>query len=362
MKLTIEPRLLADTVAWAARALPNRPVVPVLAGLLLEADGDQVTISAFDYDVSSRATIPADVAEPGRIVLPGRLLAELTKTLPDRAMLDLAATGAEATLTYTGGEFGILTLPADDYPALPEPPAPAGSIDAGELATAVNQVHVACSSDDTLPMLTAIRLDTDGDQLTVAATDRYRIAVRDTTWQPITDTPIGVCIPGRTLHDITRALGAGTVDLAFNDGMAAFTNGGRQTTVRLLDDQFIDYQARTVLDANTTATINPRHLADAVKRVALVGDRTTPIRLTFTPDEVLVQAASETGRGSQTADCTLDGDPIEIAFQASFLTDALTAVQGEQAAFGMTGPHRPALITGDGDAYRYLVMALRTTS
>lgn len=363
MKLTAEPKTLAEAIAWTARTIPTRPVVPILAGLLLEADDDHLTISAFDYDTSSRATIACDVAEPGRVVLPGRLLAELTKTLPDRAMLTLTTTSNETTLTYEGGEFSLLTLPDDDYPTLPTPPQPTGTIDAAALATAVTQVHPAAATDGTLPMLTAIRLDTHDQRLTLAATDRYRIAVHDTTWQPATNTPTGVCLPASTLHDLTRTLTAGDVTLAIGDGLAAFTTAGRQTTIRLLDDQFIDYQARTTLnDATHTATIQPKQLADAVKRVALIGDRATPIRLHFTDGHVHVNAYSDTGRGTQTAHCTLEGDPIEIAFQAPYLTDALTAATSDHATFAMTGPHRPALITADDGAYRYLVMALRTTT
>lgn len=363
MKLTIDPRTLAETVAWTARALPARPTVPVLAGLLLEADNDTLTVSAFDYDTSMRATIPADVTEPGRTLLPGRLLTEVTKALPDRAMLNLAATGGEATLTYTGGDFAIRTLPVEDYPNLPQPPEPSGTIDAAQFATAVAQVHPAASADDTLPMLTAIRIDTNGPNLALAATDRYRIAVRDTTWTPTTNTPIGVCLPARTLHDIARTSATGHLTLGFSDTLAAFTTTSRTTTVRLLDDQFIDYQTRTVLnDPTTTARIDPKQLATAVKRVALVADRATAIRLSFTTDEIHIRAAGDSGRGSQTAPCELTGPPIDIAFQAAYLTDALTAATSDQVTLAMTGPHKPALLTADDDAYRYLVMSLRMTS
>ncbi|MFI7449571.1 DNA polymerase III subunit beta [Nonomuraea sp. NPDC049714] len=360
MKLTVDPKPLAELIAWAARAIPNRPTVPVLSGLLLHASDDKLTVSAFDYDASAVATIACEVAEPGRIVAPGRLLAEVAKALPDRLIVDLTATDTEATIRAGRSDFTLRLLPADDYPTLPTPPEPAGTIDAHSFAAAVAQVHPATSNDDTLPMLTGIRLDTDGDQLTLAATDRYRIAVTDTTWNP-TAGPISAMIPGRHLHDIVKGLGNGPVQLAINDSMAAFTTSDRQSTVRLLDEQFIDYRARVAMDTTITATVDAPALAAAVKRVGLVADRKTgtAIRLAFTDGEVTLRAGGDDiGRGNETLDSALDGEPIEIAFQSGFLLDALGAIPGK-ARIGMTEPNKPALFSSEDGSHKQLVMALR---
>jgi DNA polymerase-3 subunit beta len=362
MKLTIAPGTLANAVAWAARTLPARPSVPVLAGLLIEvaADGN-VAVSAFDYDMSATATIDADtVAEPGKILLPGRILAEVTKALPDRSMAELAATDSECTITCGRSDFTLRLMPVDDYPNLPEPPATVGTIDAAALAAAVNQVHPAVGRDDTLPMLTGIRLDTDGEQFTLAATDRYRIAVTDTTWQPVGDTTLNAVIPGRHLHDITKGIGHGPVTIGLNEAMAAFTTADRTTTLRLPENQFIDYRARTTLNPAHTATVDASTLAAAVKRVALVADRKTAgIRLHFTDGEVTVRAGGDDiGRGNETVGCELAGDPIEIAFQSTYLLDALGAIDG-QARIGMTGPVKPALFTSQDGNHKQLAMSLR---
>lgn len=373
MKLTIDPKLLAYLVASTARALPQRPSVPALAGLLLEAADDQLTVSAFDYDISARGTAAADVAEPGRILLPGRLLAEVARALPSESFADITATGTEATIRCGRYDAALLLLPVDDYPTLPQAPEPAGTIDADLLTAAVQQVHPATSNDDTLPMLTGIRFDFDIEnaRLTLAATDRYRIAVTDTAWTPDTsawagdqhrgDNPgISALIPGRHLHDITKGLGHGPVTIAVNDRLAAFTTDTQQTTVRLLENQFIDYRARTSYDATTTAAVDAAALAAAVKRVGLVADRkTTAIRLAFTVGEVTVRAGGgDIGRGNETVECTLDGDPVEIAFQSNFLLDALNAIDG-QATIGMTGDAKPALFSSHGGVHQQLVMALR---
>ncbi|WP_433516466.1 DNA polymerase III subunit beta [Nonomuraea sp. CA-143628] len=358
MKLSIDPKLLAGTVTAAARSLPQRPVIPVLSGLLLEAADDRITVSAFDYDIAHRSHAAADVAEPGRVLLPGRVLAEVAKSLPTGVFVEVTATDTEATLTCGRSEFVLPTLPADDFPALPEPPEPAGTVDGDVFVTAIHQVVTACSTDDTLPMLTGIRVDADGDTLTLAATDRYRIALRDLSWRPASASSIGKLVPGRILHDIARDLGHGPVTLAFNDQLAAFTTDTRQSTIRLLDEEYIDYRRRLGIDTPIVARVNAPALVDAVKRVALVAERNTTIRLSFTAGEVLVQAGgADIGRGSDVVACELDGD-IEIAFQSKYLLDALNAIDG-QADIGMTEPHQPALITSEDGAYRNLTMAVR---
>ncbi|MFI6793636.1 DNA polymerase III subunit beta [Nonomuraea sp. NPDC050383] len=360
MKLTIDPKLLADTVAWAARALPTRPPIPVLAGLMLAAHDDQLDVSAFDYDMSMRATIPADVAEPGLIVLPGRVLTEIAKALPTTSYVEITADNREAGIRCGRSDYTLPTLPADDYPTLPEPPDPVGSINADQLAAAVAQVAAAAGKDDTLPMLTGVRIDADGGQLTLAATDRYRIAVRDLTWAP-NGAPFGHLIPARHLHDITKGLGHGDVQIGVGDGLAAFTTGSRHTTVRLLDDQFIDYRKRISYEPAITATVDAATLAAAIKRVGLVADRTTAIRLAFDREQVLVRAGgADIGRGSETVECALTGDPIEIAFQSQYLLDALGAIDGT-AHIGMDGARKPALFRSGDDSYRCLVMSLRVS-
>ncbi|WP_436759388.1 DNA polymerase III subunit beta [Streptosporangium sp. V21-05] len=364
MKLVIDHATLADAVAWAAHALTTRPAVPVLTGLLLDADTDGLVVSAFDYDTSRRVTVAADVAEPGRGLLPGRVLVEIVRPLPKKPV-ELTLSGNEVTITCGSAEFGLLTLPIDDYPKLPEPPESVGDVDAHTLAAAVAQVVPAAGKDDTLPMLTGVRLDINDSDLTLAATDRYRIAARTFGWRPSgLDAAAGAMIPGRVLADIAKSLPAGTVTLGLTDGLASFTGGGRCTTARLLDPQFIDYNARLKLsDFNVWAEVDAASLISAVKRVSLVAERNTAVRLNWTDGEVLVQAGGgDNGRGAETVAAELDGAPLEIAFQSQFLLDGLNGVDG-RARIGMTTGARPALITAADDsdtpAYRYLVMALR---
>ncbi|WP_043615017.1 DNA polymerase III subunit beta [Nonomuraea candida] len=363
MKIRVNRDVLADAVAWAARILPSRPVVPVLSGLLLEA-GEELTLSAFDYDVSARAAIDADVAEEGRVLIPGRLLAEISRSLPADDV-EIVTEGQEAVLTCGSAEFGLITMPVEDFPTLPTMPPSIGAIGGGVFASAVSQVAPAASRDDTLPMLTGIRVDIEGDSVAMAATDRYRIAARDFTWRPAgPDVAVSAMVPAKVLVEVAKSLRGGEVSVAMGDGVAGFESVGRSTTVRLLDEQFIDYRARLTSDWSIRADVAVAPFVNAIKRVALVAERNTAIRLSFSQGQVLIQAGgSDIGRGAEVVPCELRGDDIQIAFQSQFLLDGLTGIESELARINMESPTRPALIQdipGDAQpAFRYLVMSLR---
>ncbi|MDP9847974.1 DNA polymerase III subunit beta [Streptosporangium lutulentum] len=363
MKFRVNRDVLADAVAWAARVLPSRPAMPVLSGLLLEAD-DGLVLSAFDYDVSARASIEADVAEPGRVLIPGRILAEITRSLPAE-VVEIVTSGSEAVLTCGSAEFGLLTMPVEDFPTLPAMPPRIGAIGGGIFASAVGQVAPAASRDETLPMLTGIRVDISGETVTMATTDRYRIAAREFGWRP--EQPgatAAAMVPARVLVEVARSLRGGEVSVALGEGVAGFESVGRSTTVRLLDEQFIDYRSRLTDDWSIRADLHVAPFVEAIKRVALVGERNTPIRLSFSQGQVLIQAGGgDLGRGTETVDAELSGDDIQIAFQSQFLLDGLSGIETELVRLNMESPSRPALVAevpGDADpAFRYLVMSLR---
>ncbi|MFI7423583.1 DNA polymerase III subunit beta [Nonomuraea sp. NPDC049684] len=365
MKIRVNRDVLADAVAWAARVLPSRPVVPVLSGLLLEA-GDELSLSAFDYDVSARALVDADVVEPGSVLIPGRLLAEISRSLPAEDV-EIVTEGAEAVLTCGSAEFGLITMPVEDFPALPAMPPSIGAIGGGVFASAVSQVAPAASRDDTLPMLTGIRVDIEGESVAMASTDRYRIAARDFTWRPAApDVAVSAMVPAKVLVEVAKSLRGGEVSVAMGDGVAGFESVGRSTTVRLLDEQFIDYRARLTSDWSIRADVAVTPFVNAIKRVALVAERNTAIRLSFSQGQVLIQAGGgDIGRGTEVVPCELRGDDIQIAFQSQFLLDGLTGIETELARLNMESPTRPALVQdvpGDAQpAFRYLVMSLRLT-
>ncbi|MFC6085591.1 DNA polymerase III subunit beta [Sphaerisporangium aureirubrum] len=362
MKFQVNRDVLADAVAWSARTLPGRPAMPVLSGILLEALDTGLMLSVFGYDVSARAFVEADIAEPGKALIPGRVLAEITRSLPAEPV-EIATSGSEAVLTCGSTEFGLLTLPVADFPTLPAMPPRAGTVGGVIFASAVGQVAVAASRDDTLPMLTGVRIDVDDVNVSLAATDRYRIAARDFLWHPDeAGQQVSAMVPARVMSEVARSLRAGEVEIGFGDGIAGFECAGRVTTVRLLDDQFIDYRARLSDDWPIQAVLKVAPFVEAVKRVALVAERNTAVRLSFTSNQVLIQAGGgEIGRGAEALPAELDGEELQIAFQPHYLLDGLAGVETEDVRLHMASPTRPVLVTDHDDdpAFRYLVMSLR---
>jgi DNA polymerase III subunit beta len=231
VRFQVERDVLAEAVAWTARALPARPALPVLAGMRLQA-GEELTLSSFDYDVSAQATLPVAADEPGEVLVSGRLLAEITRSLPPR-QVEFGTDGSRTVVTCGSANFSLLMLPSDDYPALPEMPPSVGTVESDVFAAAVNQVAAAAGRDDTLPALTGVRAEIEGDRLTLVATDRYRLAVRELRWNPAsTDLSAAVLVPGKALSDTARALTAGaevSIALALpgdsGDGMIGFDGG-----------------------------------------------------------------------------------------------------------------------------------------
>lgn len=368
MKVRVERDVFAEAVAWTARSLPARPTMPVLAGLLLEVEDHTLTLSGFDYEVSAQVGLDVTAMEGGRVLVSGRLLAEIARSLPAQPV-EIVTDGSRAVLTCGAARFTLPTMAAEDYPTLPQMPAATGSLDGAVFAHAVAQVAVAAGRDDTLPVLTGVRLEIDGDSVTLAATDRYRLAVRTLTWAPREpDQSATALIPARTLADTAKTLSAGSeVTLALStggagEGMMGFTGAGRHTTTRLLDGEFPKYRSLIPAEAAATAGVATAPLVEAVKRVSLVAARSTPIRLRFTGGEVVLEAGGgDEPEASETLDAGLEGEEMSIAFNPSFLLDGLSALDSDTAAFAFTSPSKPAVLTGQGAGsdYRYLLMPVR---
>lgn len=377
MKFRVEREVLAEAVTWVARGLPARPPVPVLAGILIEAnDEGTVTLSAFDYEVSARLTVPAEVGESGTVLVLGRLLADISRNLPNKPV-DVEVQGSKVQVVCGSSRFSLLQMPSDDYPTLPSSPEPSGSIDGQLFTQAVNQVSIAADRGDTLPILTGVRVEIEGDKMTLLATDRYRLAMRELTWNP-TDTAAShiVLVPARTLADTARSLGAsGSIDVALGsaaggDGLVGFEAGSRRTTTRLLDGEYPKVSSIFPTTSDTESVVNTAELVEAVKRVALVAERNTPVRLRFTEGQVSIEAGTgEDAQASEAVEATLTGPDVEVAFNPGFLLDGLGAVGTEWSRLSFTQPSRPAVLSGqaeaDGEAdtsYRYVIMPVRFAS
>jgi DNA polymerase-3 subunit beta len=343
----------ADAVAWVARNLPTRPTVPVLAGVLLSGSDAGLTISGFDYEVSAEVQVPAEIASPGKVLVSGRLLSDITRALPAKPV-DVSVEGTRVSLTCGSARFSLPTMAVEDYPALPALPDETGVISADLFAEAIGQVAVAAGRDDTLPMLTGIRVEISGDTVVLAATDRFRLAVRELTWSTESaDVEAAVLVPAKTLAetakagtnsaDVHLALGAGSA--VGREGLLGIRSEGKRSTTRLLDAEFPKFRQLLPAEHTAVATVGVAELTEAIKRVALVADRGAQIRMEFADNTLRLSAgADDVGRAEEDLPVEFSGDPLIIAFNPTYLTDGLGSLHTERVSFGFTTPSRPAVL------------------
>jgi DNA polymerase III subunit beta len=374
----------ADAVAWVARNLPSRPTVPVLAGVLLTGTDDGLTISGFDYEVSAEVRVAAEIASPGSVLVSGRLLSDITRALPAKPV-DVSVEGTRVSLTCGSARFSLPTMAVEDYPALPALPEDTGVVSSELFAEAIGQVAIAAGRDDTLPMLTGIRVEISGEKVVLAATDRFRLAVRELTWSTsVADIEAAVLVPAKTLAEAAKAgadgadvhlsLGAGSA--VGKEGLLGIRSDGKRSTTRLLDAEFPKFRQLLPAEHTAVATVGVAELTEAIKRVALVADRGAQVRMEFADDVLRLSAgADDVGRAEEDLPVAFSGDPLTIAFNPTYLTDGLGSLHSERVTFGFTTPSRPAVLrpTGEDDAsvdasgpfpaaqtdYVYLLMPVR---
>ena len=386
MKIRVERDALADAVAWVARSLPNRPTAPILAGLLMNASGDEVTLSSFDSTTSAQVTMPAEVTDEGTVLVSGRLLNEIARSLPNKPV-EMVSDHTQVELICGSARFSLQTLPVEEYPTLPEMPTQTGLVDASVFEKSVSQVVIAAGRDELLNVFTGVRVEINGDRLSLLATDRYRMALKELTWQPSSpDIEGAVLVPGRVLADTAKSLTSGktvTVSLSTTEsegeGLVGFTGEGaksrREATTRLLNQAFP--KVRHLMDVVGTVTVRvpTADLLAAVKRVSLVAERNTPLRMLIEDDHISLEAATgDQAHASEAIEAQVGvvGEEKSIeatGFNPHYLLDALGALDAPYAHFSFTAPGKPCLITGlatiDGDQlfdYRHVIMLMRLPS
>jgi DNA polymerase III subunit beta len=384
VKFRVERDVLADAVAWAARSLPVRPSVPVLAGLLIEThsnDGvDGLQLSTFDYETSARATVPADVSEEGRALVSGRLLADICRSLPNKPV-EMTIDGAKVSLTCGSARFSLQTMPVEEYPALPDMPAATGTVNSDVFAGAVAQAVTAAGRDDMLPVLTGVRIEIEGEKISLLATDRFRLSHRELTWEPgSTDASAAALVPAKVLAETAKSLTSGsrvTIALATSgagEGIIGFEGaaggGVRRTTTRLLDGEFPKVRTLFPSEHVTIARVDKASLIESVKRVSLVAERNTAVQLAFGDGVLTLDAGSgDEAQASESLEASVDGDDITTGFNPQFLLDGLGAIDSPVVEMAFTQASKPAVMAGtsslDADAdleFRYLLMPRRLLS
>jgi DNA polymerase-3 subunit beta len=375
VKFRVDRDVLADAVAWAARSLPVRPSVPVLAGLLIEASHEELVLSTFDYETSARATLQAEVADEGRALVSGRLLADICRSLPAKPV-EMIIDGARVSLTCGSARFSLQTMPVEDYPTLPDMPAATGTVPSEAFAHAVGQAVTAAGRDDMLPVLTGVRLEIDGSTISLLATDRFRLSHRELDWSPRTpDDTLAALVPAKVLGDTAKSLTSGpevTIALATSgsgEGIIGFegaaAGGSRRTTTRLLDGEFPKVRSLFPSEHLTVAKVDKQALIESVRRVSLVAERNTAVQLAFNDGVLTLDAGSgDEAQASESIEAQIDGEPITTGFNPQFLLDGLTAIDEDIVELAFTQSSKPVVISGSGaeTAFRYLLMPRRLLS
>lgn len=383
MKIRVEREPFAEAVSWVARSLPSRPAAPILAGMLLEAYGDSITLSSFDSTTSAKVSLPAQVTDEGTVLVSGRLLNDIARSLPHRG-IELEADPSKAVLTCGSARFTLQTLPVEDYPSLPDMPTQTGEVDSDVFGKAVSQVVVAAGRDELLNVFTGVRVEMAGDRLSLLATDRYRMALKEINWKPSSPSIEGaVLVPGKVLADVAKALaGSDSVSISLStteaegEGLAGFmgesSKGSREATTRLLSQSFPKVRHLMDVDATVSMRIDTAELLAAVKRVSLVAERNTPLRMLIGEDHISLEASTgDQAQGSEAitaeVEITTEEPTITAAgFNPHYLLDALNALDAPFARFSFTAPGKPCLLMGlptiDGDPlsdYRHVIMLMR---
>ena len=383
MKIRMERDVMAEAVAWAARSLPSRPSVPILAGLLIKADAKGVTMSSFDYETSAQVQVEAQVIDEGEALVSGKLLAEIARSLPNRPV-DFTSDATRVELVCGSARFTLQLLPVSEYPQLPEMPTAAGVVDSDDFARAINQVVEAAGRDELLPVFTGVRLEIDNDVISLLATDRYRMALKELTWTPASSSAEGAAlVPARVLSEAARSMSSGeqiTVALSNAEagegliGLEGSGSGGvRQLTTRLLGGEFP--KVRHLMDIHPTVTVRCKteEIIASVKRVSLVAERNSPLRMLIGDEQIALEAASgDQAQASEAVPAQVEnvaGGELALTaagFNPHYLADALNTIDSPYVHFSFTAAGKPCLVRGldeiDGDPkgdYRHVIMLMR---
>ncbi|MBC7761601.1 DNA polymerase III subunit beta [Glaciihabitans sp. GrIS 2.15] len=375
MKFQVNRDVFSEAVSFAVKLLPQRTTLPILSGVLIETTDSGLTLSSFDYEVSAQTEIAAEVEEPGKILVSGRLLADIASRLPN-APVRFSTDEGRISVTCGSAKFTLLSMPVEEYPTLPEVSAQSGLLPAEAFATAVAQVAVAASRDDVTPVITGVQLEVSESRLTMVATDRYRVAVRAIDWDSgdatSTET-LTALVPARTLQEIGKTFGhSGTISVAITNTddreLIAFRADRKTVTSLLIKGNFPPVKRLFPETVDNYAVINTAELIEAVRRVSLVLEREAALRFTFTIDGVTLEAiGSEQAQASESIDAHLSGVDTVVSLKPAFLLDGLGAVHSEFVRISFTktdNPNKPGpvLITSQSskdqpgaDNYKYLL-------
>ncbi len=361
MKFTTERDSFADAVAWVSRTVSTRPTLPVLGGALLELTGQRLRLASTDLDQTGEAVIDVRGDTDGKVVVPGRIFGDVVRNLP-AGTVEVEA--SEGGLSVRCGQVSheLRLLDAEDFPPLTQPSLDHLARLPGEvLAAAAGQVSRAASHDEARPVLTAVLFEAQAERLTLAATDSYRLSVRELEWTWPHE-PMTALVPARALTEAARALaGEAEVEIGLEAHQITFAGGGRRLTSRLVEGEFPKFRNLIPSGFECIATIDRQTLLDALKQVAPYGQNNNPVRLTFDRDRLQVDGSlQDVGRGAAAIEAKYEGETLTVAFNPTYLTDGVSAVEDNEVVVEVQDGVKPALVHGnERRGFLYLLMPVR---
>ena len=360
MKFRCDRDLLAEALQTVQRGVSTRPGIPALTGVLMTVGEGQLVLATTDLEVSTEVRLDVDAREDGTALVPARLLADMVKSLPPDAV-EIEADGGQAKVTCRSFEGTLRCLPAEDFPILREPEGTRITVDVVAFGEAVSQAARAASKDEARPVLTGVLLEANREGLTLAATDSYRLAVREV--QATGEGEATVLVPERALSEAGRAAGGeekGEAEIILGDSQAAFRVGSLRLTSRLIDEQFPNYRQLIPEPGENRLEAPRQELLEAVRRVGLLARESSPIRLELNALGVrLTSSSPDLGGAVEVLEATYQGEELTAAFNPNYLADGLAGITGERVRVELRDGLKPALLRGEGDEFTYLVMPVR---
>ena len=362
LRITVSKDELVQALGVVARAVSTRTSVQILSGILLEAQGGELRLAATDMELSLRSTVSAQIEGDGAIVLPGKTFADIARLLPaDEVAIEHKSMESVVHVTSGSASYTLHTYNPEDFPRLPELEAvQTFSVDRESLLETIHRVARAASRDESRPVLTGILVSFTGGKIVMAATDSYRLAVKETELSG-TAPELEAIVPSRALQELARIASAGdTIEVGVHENQVLFSTDGAWLTTRRIDGQFPNYRQLLPEQFEHELTLPRIELLDVVRRASVMIQRATPLQLRFAEGELTVIARThEVGESKESMPVGFTGETLEIGFNADFLRDGLESMDGDDVRFKLISPLRPAVIQGEGDDFTYLVMPIR---
>lgn len=364
MKIICTRQNLVQGVSTAQRAVSTKNPLPILSGILLTAVENRLEFQATDLEMGIQCVVPCNVQEEGSIVLPAKYLGEIVRRLPDAPIQIETGQSTNVVIRYGQSEITINGFHAEEFPTFPKPLGKNSlTIPEEELKDYLRQILFATSADENRPVFTGVLMEINEGQLRFVATDTHRLALRKISLKDNLD-DTNVIIPGKALNELARVIGSADreVTISLGDNQIIFGMEDTLLISRLIEGQFPNYRQVIPQGHKTRIRVKTKDLLESVERASLLARVGTQIiRLNIEEEKVIINANTEVGKIHEELPIYLQGDPIQIAFNAVYLIDALKSIGGDNLYFDMSGPLSPGILRPvEGDEYLSLVLPVRT--